>query len=99
MVVIVAFSGRLGRLVEQYYWRFKFEGTAITGLEARKGASKGGKAKSQSAKVKQSAWQALALEIWARLPGRSKVGVAAIIKNKLNLTQSARHIARYLKRP
>jgi hypothetical protein len=32
------FCGQLGRLVEQYYWRFRFEEAAVTGIGARKGA-------------------------------------------------------------
>ena len=35
------FAGTLGRLVEQYYWRFRFEKAAVTGVGARAGASTG----------------------------------------------------------
>jgi hypothetical protein len=61
-------SGTLGRLVEQYYWRFRFEEAAITGIGARKGASAGGKARAALHRAEHSAWQSLASEIWTRRP-------------------------------
>ena len=38
-LILLSFSGELGRLVEQYYWRFRFEKAAVTGVGARKAAS------------------------------------------------------------
>ena len=43
VLVIAAFAGQLGRLVEQYYWRFRYERAVVAGESARKGASAGGK--------------------------------------------------------
>jgi len=50
VVLISSFSGELGRLVEQYFWRFQFEQAAITGVGARKGASAGGKVRAAAHK-------------------------------------------------
>jgi hypothetical protein len=41
-MMVTDFAGTLGRLVEQYYWRFRYEEPAKTGLGARGGASAGG---------------------------------------------------------
>jgi hypothetical protein len=92
-------AGTLGRLVEQYYWRFRFEEAAITGVGARKGASAGGKARAVLHRAEQSAWQSLASEIWARRPGLSKIAVAETIKKKKSSVQTAKHIARFIKHP
>jgi hypothetical protein len=93
----VAFSGQLGRLVEQYYWKFIFEGATLTGLGARKGAGSGGKAKAKAHKSEQAKWQEIASEVWARHPYMSKMAVAEIIRRQLKEPRTAKHIARYLK--
>ncbi len=94
-----SFPGTLGRLVEQYYWRFRFEKSAVTGVAARAGASMGGRAKAKLHKVEHSKWQIVAAEIWARRPNLGKVVVAQLIKKQLNVSQTAKHIARFIKHP
>jgi hypothetical protein len=93
------FSGRLGRLVEQYYWRFRFEKATVTGVGARTGASKGGVAKAKLHEAEQSAWQNEAVRIWSRRPNLKKAAVAQLIKKQLNAPQTAKHIARFIKYP
>jgi hypothetical protein len=93
---VSTFSGQLGRLVEQYYWRFRFERVAITGAGAQKGASAGGRAKAELHQNEQSVWQNMASEIWAHQPGLSKAAVAEIIRKKSGRTRTAKHIARYI---
>lgn len=92
----VSFAGRLGRLVEQYYWRFRFEEAVVTGIGARKGASAGGKAKAESHRMERRAWQIAALEIWRRRPSLSKLAVAEQVRKQLRDRHTAKHIARYL---
>jgi hypothetical protein len=95
-LMIVDFAGKLGRLIEQYYWRFRYEGAAITGTGARKGASAGGRAKAQAHQAQHALWQKEAATIWAQRPGLSKSRVADKIRKKLGATRSAKHIARYI---
>ena len=92
------FAGELGRLIEQYYWRFRFEGAAITGLGARKGASAGGKSKAALHQVEHAAWQNAALRIWERRPKLSKLALAEIIRKQVGARQTAKHIACYVSR-
>ena len=61
----LAWCGQLGRLVEQYYWKFRYEKDAVTGIGARKGASLSGKLKSERHKARQAEWQRSASEIWS----------------------------------
>jgi hypothetical protein len=44
-MLIAGFAGQLGRLVEQYYGRFRFERAAVAGESARKGASTGARSR------------------------------------------------------
>jgi hypothetical protein len=83
------FSGELGRLVEQYYWRFRFEKAAITGVGARKGASRGGELKAKKMKEQQSRWQTLASDIWKRHPEWGKMAVAVHIKKQFGAARRA----------
>jgi hypothetical protein len=94
-----AFAGTLGRLVEQYYWRFRFEKAAVTGIGARAGASMGGKAKARLHEAEHSAWQNEAAEIWSRRPNLQKAAVAQLIKKQLSAPQTAKHIARFIRHP
>jgi hypothetical protein len=94
-----SFSGKLGRLVEQYYWRFRFEKAAITGVAARTGASTGGKAKAKLHVEEHLAWQKAAANIWTLRPKLSKTAVAKAIKTRLDVPQTAKHIARFIQRP
>ena len=93
------FAGRLGRLIEQYYWRFRFEKAAVIGIGARTGASMGEKAKARLHKAEHSAWQKEAADIWSRRPNLNKAAVAQLIKKQLSATQTAKHIARFINRP
>jgi hypothetical protein len=93
-----SFSGTLGRLVEQYYWKFRYEKAAITGIGSRQGASIGGMAKAKAHAAEHSAWQRSAAAIWAEKPKLTKTAVAKVVKAKLRARQSAKHIARFLKR-
>jgi hypothetical protein len=91
--------GTLGRLVEQYYWRFRYEEAAITGVGALKGASAGGKARAALHRMEHSVWQSLASEIWARRPSLSKIAVAEAIKKQQGSARTAKHIARFINHP
>jgi hypothetical protein len=92
------FAGALGRLVEQYYWRLRFEPAAITGAGARLGASTGGKVRAANRRRERLAWQREASDTWARRPKLSKMVVARAIRKYLRLKHSAKHIARYIRR-
>jgi hypothetical protein len=98
-LITASFAGQLGRLVEQYYWRFRFEAITITGAGARKGASAGGRAKASSHQPKHSAWQHAASQIWKGRPELGKLAVAQIVRKKHGIPLTAKHIARYIKRP
>jgi hypothetical protein len=91
--------GTLGRLAEQYYWRFRFEKATVTGIGARAGASLGGKAKAGLHQAERSAWQNEAAEIWSRRPKLNKAAVAQLVKKQLRARQTAKHIARFIKHP
>jgi hypothetical protein len=94
VLVIAAFAGQLGRLVEQYYWRFRFERAVVAGESARKGASAGGKIKAERYRTKHSAWQNEASRIWAHRPDLGKHAVGEIIRKQLGEACTAKHIAR-----
>jgi len=99
LLVNTNFAGQLGRLIEQYYWRFRFEKAAITGAGARKGASAGGKAKAVLHQAERAAWQKAASEVWARRPDLSKIAVAEQIRKRFGAARTAKHIARYISHP
>jgi hypothetical protein len=92
-------SGQLGRLVEQYYWKLRFEKAAVTGIGARKGASRGGETKARKHKSKQQEWQRLATDIFGGKPELSKVAAAEIIRKRTREARTAKHIARYISKP
>jgi hypothetical protein len=73
---LIFLAGQLGRLVEQYSWRFQHEKAVEIGEGARKGASAGGRAKARLSEIKRSSWQDEALNIWANRPDLSKRAVA-----------------------
>ena len=98
-MLITGFAGQLGRLVEQYYWRFRFERAAVAGESARKGASAGGKVKAEKCRTQHSVWQNEALKIWANRPKLKKHAVAEIIRKQCDEEHTAKHIARYLTHP
>jgi hypothetical protein len=95
---LISLSGTLGRLVEQYYWRVRFEKAVVTGEGARKGASAGGKAKAELYQIKHSVWQNAASRIWAHEPDLTKHAVGEKIKNQLGAACTAKHIARCITR-
>lgn len=97
LVANAGFSGQLGRLVEQYFWRFRFEQAAIIGVGAQKGASAGGKARAAIHHAERVAWQKVAFEIWSRRPKLSKTAVAEKIRDRLRSPHTAKHIARYIR--
>jgi len=94
--LVSGFAGELGRLSEQYYWRFRYEGAAIIGIGARKGASAGGVSKAALHRAEHCAWQKAASEIWERRPGLTKIAVAEIIRKQSRVPRTAKHIARYI---
>jgi hypothetical protein len=96
---IASLTGQLGRLVEQYYWRFRFERAVVAGESARKGASAGGKIKAERYRTKHSAWQNEASKIWARRPDLTNNAVGKIIRKQFGEACTARHIARCITRP
>jgi hypothetical protein len=95
----LTWCGQLGRLVEQYDWKFRFEKAAITGVGARTGASRGGESTAKKMREQQSRWQTLASDIWKRRPQLSKMAVAEQIKKQLDELKTAKHIARYISQP
>lgn len=98
-ITIPGFAGQLGRLVEQYYWRFRFEGVAISGTRARKGASDGGRVKAALHQPERSAWQKIAEEVWTHRPELSKRAVAETVRKRLRVKRTVKHIARYIIHP
>jgi hypothetical protein len=97
-IFIGNFGGELGRLVEQYHWRFRFEDAATTGIGARKGAAAGGQAKAKRDQAEHSKWQKIASEIWARRPDLTKSAVCEQVRRQLSLDCTRKHIARYIDR-
>jgi hypothetical protein len=92
-------GGMLGRLVEQYFWRFLYERAAMAGAGVRKGASAGGREKAIRSQKIHSNWQVVASEIWARRPDLTKNAVAKEIRKQSGSGPTAKHIARYIVRP
>jgi hypothetical protein len=80
----VSFAGKLGRVVEQYYWRFQHEGDAISGDKSKKGASVGGteRARRYKDKGQRAAWQKAATEFWSKHPEWTKSRVANEIEKR-----------------
>jgi hypothetical protein len=99
VLVIAAFAGQLGRLVEQYYWRFRYERAVVAGESVRKGASAGGKIKAEQYQAKHSVWQNEASKIWARRPDLTNNAVGEIIRKQFGEACTAKHIARCITRP
>lgn len=97
-LMVSSFSGQLGRLVEQYFWRFRFEGAAMTGLAGRDAASAGGKAKARLHRDQHASWQKAAEEIWKRRPKLSKTAVAEIIMKAHGASHTPKHVARFISR-
>jgi hypothetical protein len=96
---IIKSSAQLGRLVEQYYWKFLLEKSAIRGEKVTQGAKSGGHANASILKQDHARWQTAARAVWREHPAFSKTAVASIVKKRLKLDRSPKHIARVLKRP
>jgi hypothetical protein len=98
LTVQTSLAGRLGRLVEQYYWRFRYEQPAKTGLAARSGASTGGTARALKEQRRHARWQAIADRAWSRSPDLKKAEVAKEVQRDLKLGHTTRHISRYIQK-
>jgi hypothetical protein len=96
---IISFSAILGRYLEQYYWKFLIEKAAIRGEKISNSAKSGGNIKASKHKRLHDGWQLVARAAWQENPTRSKMTVARIVKQRLELTLSAKHISRVLTRP
>jgi hypothetical protein len=96
VMIIIHFSGRLGRLVEQYYWKFLLEKAAIRGVKISESAKAGGLLLASMRKHEHAAWQAAARLIWQERPTSSKMTVASIVKRRLKIDRSVKHISRVL---
>src|SRR5262249_41988387 len=80
LMMITNFLGTLGRLVEQYYWKFLLEKAAIRGLRISESAKSGGLRLASMRKREHAAWQAAARLVWQKHPTSSKMTVASIVK-------------------
>jgi hypothetical protein len=96
---IISFSGLLGRLVEQYYWKFLIERSAIRGEKTSRSAKSGGHVRATILKQEHVGWQSPARAVWQEHPTSPKTTVASIVKKRLKLAQSVKHISRVLTRP
>jgi hypothetical protein len=99
VMLISNFSGTLGRLIEQYYWKFLLEKAAMRGVKISESARSGGLLLASRRKHEHEAWQAAARSVWQERPTASKMAVAQIVKKRLKIGRSAKHISRVLKRP
>jgi hypothetical protein len=99
LMMITNFSGKLGRLIEQYYWKFLVEKAAMRGVKISESARSGGILLASRRKREHEAWQAAARMVWQERPASSKMTVAQIVKKRLKLGRSVKHISRVLKRP
>jgi hypothetical protein len=97
--MLINYSARLGRLIEQYYWKFLVEKAAIRGEKISQSAKAGGLLRAAMLKHEHAPWQALANQIWRQNPKHQKMTVASIVKKRLKLNQTAKHIAGVLKQP
>ena len=99
VMLILDFSAQLGRLIEQYYWKFLLEKSAIRGAKISESAKTGGLLLASMRKKEQARWQAAARLIWQEGPTRSKMTVASILKKRLNINRTVKHLSRVLIRP
>jgi hypothetical protein len=96
---LIFLAGQLGRLVEQYSWRFQHEKAVETGEGARKGASAGGREKARLSEAEHSSWRDEASKIWAKKPYLTNLEVAKAVRTELRVDRTAKHIARYIRPP
>jgi hypothetical protein len=69
---VVTASAKLGRLVEQYYWKLLLEKAAIRGGKSNAGAKVGGLMRASGQKDVRRIWQAEARKYGAQLTKRSR---------------------------
>ena len=97
--ILAEFAGRLGRLVEQYHWKFRYEADAVRGQKIRKAASRSGNLRAQRFKNEQARWQRKANDIAVQRPKLGKMALAAAVKKSLKLIHTPKHISRFIKVP
>jgi hypothetical protein len=97
-IALVEEAVKLGRLIEQYYWKFFIEKAAIRGEKISKAAKSGGHRHAYILKQDHDRWQTAARAVRQKHPAFSESAVASIVKQKLTLAQSPKHIARVLAR-
>ena len=98
-MLIIDFSATLGRLIEQYYWKFFLEKAAMRGVKISESARSGGLVLASQRKREHAVWQNAARLVWQERPTSSKMTVAKIVKKRLKIGRSAKHISRVLKPP
>jgi hypothetical protein len=96
VMMVTTISSQLGRLVEQYYWKFLLEKAAIRGVKVCEAAKSGGLLLASRRKHEHASWQAAARLIWKEHPRHSKMTVASIVKRRLKIDRSVKHISRVL---
>lgn len=97
--MIVMAAGTLGRLVEQYYWKFMVEKAAERGIKTAEAASAGGKTRAANRKMEQWEWNKAAKHVWKEHPNLNKTAVARAVAKRLAVKLSPRHIAKYISKP
>jgi hypothetical protein len=95
-IILTSFAGTLGRLIEQYYWKFLIEKSAIRGTRIAQSAREGGVKLAAIRRSEHNRWQAAANLIWKRQPKLSKMAVASLLKKRLGISRSPKHISRVL---
>jgi hypothetical protein len=93
---IIGSAGTLGRLVEQYYWKFIIEKAAIRGFDVLAGATSGAKGRASVFEAEHARWQAEADKIWKEYPSKLKKTVASEVKERLHLGQTVGQIKRVI---
>jgi hypothetical protein len=98
IILLTSFAGTLGRLVEQYYWKFLIEESAIRGTRISQSARAGGLKLAAIRRSEHNRWKAAAGLIWKGHPKLSKMAVASLLKKRLGISRSPKHISRVLVR-
>jgi hypothetical protein len=99
MRTLIGTAGTLGRLVEQYYWKFIFEKKAISGAKLSEAGRDGAARSAKKHKAEHARWQAVADLIWKEDPSKLKTTVASSVKKRLKLRQTVTQIVRVLNAP
>jgi hypothetical protein len=89
-------AATLGRLVEQYYWKFLHEKAAIRGVKISESAKTGGRLRAAKHKHEHAAWRATASLVRQERPTSSNMTIASIVKLRLKINRSVKHISRVL---